>query len=281
MTVSVVVTAYNVEKYLRRCLDSILTQTWSDIELIVVEDCSTDGTKAVLAEYENRAGIIWHQKNKGAGWSRRDGIEAATGDYVITVDADDWLSPAFIETLALAAMETEADIVSGGLTVVYPDGYEEIKRFRPSISEGMRKFEDYAHQRTIFLNNKIVRRGMYDKVPYCTRRYCEDTPVIIPMLYHANKVAYADTQGYFYLQHDQSLCHRVTFFEQALYKALCSVECMAFFADKGDEYKGLISEAELVRYIKVIKQGLTPELAEQYREELGQLAPVILRMIEL
>ena len=205
MKISIVTTAYNIEAYVEKCLGSLLTQTHEDLEIIVVNDCSTDKTMDIVGKFtDERIKVVNHSQNMGAGWARRTGIGAATGDYVITVDGDDWLAPDFIEALAKNAEETDADIVSGGITSVWSEDYEEVKRFLPHVSEGMQKFKDYGNKKIVFLNNKLVRRSMYDTVPYSTRRYCEDTPVILPLLYLANKVSYVDTQGYYYLQHDKS-----------------------------------------------------------------------------
>lgn len=282
MKVSIVVTVYNVEEYIRQCLESLLGQTHEDIEIIVVDDRGTDGSMKIVEEYtDERIRVISHPSNMGAGWARRTGISAATGDYVITVDADDWLSPDFIESLAKNAEETGADIVSGGMTCVWPDDYEEIKRFKSRVSTGMLKFIDYANQRIVFLNNKIVRRSMYETTPYSTRRYCEDTPVILPLLYYANMVSYVDNAGYHYRQHPNSLCHRIGPWRDALYKALCSKDCMAFFADKGPEYQSLISRNEFIEYIRAIKKGMTPELADSYCGELGELMPALLSFVSI
>ena len=282
MKISIVTTAYNIEKYIHKCLTSILNQTYKDIEVIVVNDCSTDSTMDIVKQFKDeRLHVINHSRNCGAGQARRTGIEASTGDYVITIDGDDWISEDFIEKLVDNAKETNADIVSGGITIVHNEGYQEIKRFLPKISEGFQKFMDYGNKKIIFLNNKLVRRTMYDTVPYSTRRYCEDTPVILPLLYYANKVSYVDTQGYFYLQHNTSLCHRVNHFEDSLFKALCSKDCMAFFADKGDEYKSLISQKEFIQYLAVIKKTMTPELELAYEKELGELAVPMIKMFNL
>lgn len=282
MKVSVVTTAYNIEAYVGKCMDSLLAQTHEDLEIIVVNDCSTDKTMSIVGKYEDeRIRTINHPSNLGAGWARRTGIGAATGDYVITVDGDDWLAPDFIEKLAKNAEETGADIVSGGITYVWDDTYEEVKRFLPHVSEGMQKFKDYANQKIVFLNNKLVRRTMYDTVPYSTRRYCEDTPVILPLLYYANMVSYVDTQGYYYLQHDKSLCRRVNAFEEAMFKALCSQEMQVFFGDKGEEYKGLISVPEYVGWLRTMKATITPQLAKMYRSELGEIMPNLLRMMAI
>lgn len=282
MKVSIVTTAYNIGAYIQLCLCSLLTQTHKDIEVILVDDCSTDKTMDIVAMFNDpRLKVVHHAENMGAGQARRTGIEACTGDYIITVDGDDWLSEDFIEQLVKNAEETQADIVSGGITYVMEEHFHDIKRFLPHVSEGMQKFKDYAGKKIVFLNNKLVKREMYEKVPYSTRRYCEDTPVVLPLLYYANKVSYVDTQGYYYRQHGQSLCHRVNSFEEALFKALCSKEMQEFFSDKGEEYRGLISEQEFLMYLAQMKKSITPELAEAYRGELGELMPSLLRIIDI
>ena len=282
MKISIITTIYNVEKYIEKCLTSLVNQTYKDLEIILVNDCSTDSSMDIVSKFDDsRIKLINHPVNKGAGWARRTGIEAATGDYVITVDGDDYISEDFIESLVKGAEETGADIVSGGITYIMEKHYLEVKRFLPHVSENMQKFTDYSNQKIIFLNNKIVKRNLYDIVPYSTRRYCEDTPVILPLLYYANKVAYVDNQGYYYVQHSESLCRRVNSFEQALYKALCSKELQEFFADKGAEYTQLISQQEFIMYLRTIKATGTPELNNYYKSELGELLPFVLKLMRV
>lgn len=280
MKISIVTTAYNIENYIKECIDSLLAQTYKNIEIILVNDCSTDSTISVVSQYnDDRIKIINHAVNMGAGWARRTGIEASTGDYVITVDGDDWISPTFIEDLVNNAKETNADIVSGGITIVHNEEYQEIKRFTPMISTGFKKIQDYDNKKIIFLNNKLVKRTMYDIVPYSTRRFCEDTPVILPLLYYANMVSYVDTQGYFYRQHDQSLCKKTNTFEQGLFKALCLNELIQFFSDK-EGYQNILSMNEMMEYINMMKNTITPELAKKYQMELGELMPIIFNLLQ-
>lgn len=280
MKISIVTTVYNLEKYIKQCLDSIFSSTYKNIEVIVVNDYSSDTSMNIVNEYEDeRMVIINHNENMGAGWARKHGIEVATGEYVITIDGDDWISEDFIEKLVENAKETDADIVSGGITIVKSDSYHEIKKFLPTISTGFKKFQDYGNDKIIFLNNKLVRRSMYNQVSYCTRRYCEDTPVILPLLYYANKVSYVDTQGYFYRQHSQSLCHSVKDFEQSLYKALCCKDMLKFFSDKGSEYQNLINRQEYLMYLKNVKEYGNQELFTKFKNELAELTPALLNMI--
>jgi hypothetical protein len=120
---------------------------------------------------------------------------------------------------------------------------------------------------------------LYELVPYNTRRYCEDTPVIIPLLYYVNSVSYVDTQGYFYRQHQNSLCRRVDRFEESLYKALCCKDLINFFSDKGAEYQNLFSKTEFVQYIKNLKTYGDDEHYTRYKQALGELMPTILELI--
>lgn len=282
MKISIVTTIYNVEKYIKKCLTSLVNQTYKDIEIILVNDCTPDSSMEIVAKFnDSRIHVIHHKENLGAGWARRTGIAAATGDYVITIDGDDWISEDFIESLVIGAEATGADIVSGGITYVLEDAYHEVKRFFPHVSTGMQKFNDYSNQKIVFLANKLIKRSLFDLVPYSTRRFCEDTPVILPMLYYANAVAYVDNQGYYYVQHPASLCHKVNTFEKSLFKALCSQEMKEFFEKAGSEYKGLISDQEYLMYIKTIKNTITPELAKQYNSELGELMPTLLKLMQI
>lgn len=100
--VSIVITAYNVEKYIEQAVRSATGQTHKDIECIVVNDCSTDSTLAIierLAAEDKRIRIITNEKNEGAGASRRKGIATAKGEYILLLDGDDWIEEDFIATL--------------------------------------------------------------------------------------------------------------------------------------------------------------------------------------
>lgn len=278
--ISIVIPVYNVENYIKECLESVFSQTYKNLEVIVVNDCSTDNTLEMVNQFKDSRLVVHnHENNMGAGASRKTGIEAATGDYVITIDGDDWLSLDFIEKLVKCAENTGSDIVSGGITIPHDDKYEEVKRFLPRTSTGMQKYGDYSNKKIIFLNNKLIRRSMYEQTPYCTWRYCEDTPVILKLLYYANSVSYADTQGYYYRQRPDSLCHQVNTYDIHLYKALCSLDCIEFFADKGDEYQSIINRQDLLTFLGTLKDQTTPELRKKYSEELAILSGYLLNIL--
>mgnify|MGYP003485581254 CR=1 FL=1 len=117
--ISVIVPAYNTGSKLRECVDSILSQTYKDLEVILVDDCSKDDTFFVMQEYaekDSRVKVIRNSVNRGAGFSRNQGIDIATGNYITFVDSDDWVAPDYLslmlETLKLSGSDIcECEVV--------------------------------------------------------------------------------------------------------------------------------------------------------------------------
>lgn len=124
--VSIIVPVYNVEKYLDRCMQSLLNQTLSDIEIIMVDDGSPDRCPQMCDEYaaKDRRVRVIHKENGGLGLARNTGLDAATGEYVAFVDSDDFTSVEAYENLFKAAEENGADIVYAGFNMQNSDGTE-------------------------------------------------------------------------------------------------------------------------------------------------------------
>ena len=114
--ISVIVPVYNVEPYLRKCLDSIINQTYRDLEILVVDDGSTDGSGKICDEYvkQDERIQVFHTENKGLSPARNLGLDKATGDWIGFVDSDDWIEPDMYESLLKRAEETGADVVECG-----------------------------------------------------------------------------------------------------------------------------------------------------------------------
>lgn len=123
--VSIVVPVYNVEKYLNRCIQSILHQTLKDIEIILVDDKSPDNCPKLCDEFAHqdcRVRVIHKEKNEGLGMACNSGIEAAKGEYIAFCDSDDWVDPDFYETLYRTAKEYQADMVFSGIQRINENG---------------------------------------------------------------------------------------------------------------------------------------------------------------
>ena len=119
--VSICVPVYNVEQYISRCLDSLINQTYDNIEIIVIDDCSPDHSITIAAEYaliDDRIRILKHPVNKGLMRSRQTGYLNATGDFITFCDSDDELPLNAIEVLCKVAENTNADIISGDIDYI-------------------------------------------------------------------------------------------------------------------------------------------------------------------
>ena len=115
--VSVVIPVYNCEAYLQQCLDSLLCQTYSNIEIILVDDGSVDSSPQICdtyARYHDNIRAI-HQVNSGAAAARNMGLEYVSGDYILFVDSDDWVTADYVQNLINPALEYNADITAGGM----------------------------------------------------------------------------------------------------------------------------------------------------------------------
>lgn len=127
--VSVIVPVFNVERYLGRCLDSLLRQTYKNIEVIAVDDCSADNSRQIAEDYAekypDRIKLVLRPENGRLSAARNSGIEKACGDYLTFVDSDDWVEDDYIEKLVKEAAETGADITACGYKHVFENGKEE------------------------------------------------------------------------------------------------------------------------------------------------------------
>lgn len=119
--ISVIIPVYNVESYLKRCLDSVINQSYQDLEIILIDDGSTDNSSKICDEYASNDPrvIVIHKQNAGQAAARNDGINIAKGEYIAFVDSDDWIELDMYELLMQAIIDTKADIVASGLNMVY------------------------------------------------------------------------------------------------------------------------------------------------------------------
>lgn len=283
MKISVIITAYNVEPYIATAIDSCLTQTHKDVEIIVVEDCSTDKTKDVIGNYakNKRVKIIYNEVNVGAGKARRIGSEAATGMYLLFLDGDDWLSSEYIKELHDAAVATKADIVSGGITEHHMNGITKITKYADCELTGTDKLLRYWGGNTFFMCTKIVNRRLFDLVPYCERRYIEDTPTIIPQTYYANKVVYVSNDGYHYRMRSDSLTHDTTPLKNALYTALTGLELSDFFKERNPKIAEMVTYSTNLELKKLKQVGVTKEMIEPFKEDFVNLGIKLLNVLNL
>lgn len=277
---SIVITAYNVETYIEQAVISALAQS-EQCQVIVVEDKSTDHTMEVLERFGDRIILVKNDVNVGAGLSRRRGIERADSEFVMLLDGDDYIEPNFVETLLLMADQTGADIVSGGIRILREDGSWDATSYGNCVTDGRDKVSKFWGERIVFMNNKIIRKELCDRVPYNERRYIEDTPTIIPMLHYANRVAYVDTVGYTYRMRSSSLTHTTNALKDIVFKGLCWLDLLEFFnrEDKGI-FEVLNIKGFLRNIVSVLNQlNVTEEMVQPYRKEWDEFTMRLLNAV--
>lgn len=202
-SVSIIVPVYNTEKYLHRCLDSILAQTFSDFELLLVDDGSPDRSGEICDEYAKKDSRIrvFHQENKGVAAARQVGMDNACGEYSIHADPDDWVEPNMLEEMYGKAKEEDADVVMCDFKRIYADHqYDFIQR--PTTLKCDDIIEDLICERIWGSTcNKLVRCSLFKEykirfVP--TMNLQEDLYITCALLQHSIKVSYINQSLYNY-----------------------------------------------------------------------------------
>lgn len=201
--ISVIVPIYKVEEFLPRCLDSMLNQTLRDLEIVLVDDGSPDGCPAMCDRYSEQDGRVRviHKPNGGVSAARNDGLKAATGDYVVFCDSDDWLVETGLETLYEKAVESGADVTIGDVFLSNGDGDKRVRFYDRSFVT-----DDGA------LISELLKADIY-------RTYCPNPPAEGPAFGYGgpwNKLVRRD----FLLKHDIIFDVRLKgIFDDILYSA--------------------------------------------------------------
>ena len=195
--VSVIVPVYNTEKYLRRCLDSLAHQTLDEIEIILVDDGSTDGSLEIMKEYEGKYSgriKVYSKPNGGQATARNLGIQKSNGCYIGFVDSDDYVGTRMFESMYQVAEENKCDLVE----CHYYYLYEEQNRIKELKTRG--HIRQYKDQKDMFINpqvspwNKLYRREviMHEGVDFPEGLIYEDTAFYIKTIPYVKKETYVD-----------------------------------------------------------------------------------------
>lgn len=210
--ISIIIPVYNVEKYLQKCLDSCFSQTYNDIEVIAVDDGSTDSSGRLLDEYatKDKRLKVFHQQNKGVVVAREFGIYNSVGDYVCFVDSDDWIEEDMIRCMLQVAIENNCDIVTCDFYIC--NDKTEDKTIRRNSYLGTQKADILSslllRYCTWSLCGKLFRRELFDvvKMPYGIR-VGEDGLVCLQLHNNSRKVGIVNVPFYNYVQRASSVTH--------------------------------------------------------------------------
>lgn len=209
--ISVIVPIYKVEPYLRKCVDSILAQTYQNLEIILVDDGSPDNCGAICEEYaeqDTRIKVI-HKQNGGLSDARNAGLDVMTGKYVAFVDSDDWIMPRMYETLLQMLKQFQADMAFGAVaddleqggrvTTVKVSNYGD-EPFSEGVVEAMRR---YFHGSWAAWD-KLYKADLFRDIRYPVGEINEDEAIVLQLLSKCTRVCYTNEVFYHYMRRPSS-----------------------------------------------------------------------------
>lgn len=211
--ISIIVPVYNVELYLRKCIESILEQTFKNFELIIVNDGSTDNSGIICKEYRKidpRIKII-HKFNNGLSSARNTGIEIAKGKYIGFIDSDDYINKYMFEILYENITKNNADISMCDYMEVYKDKNEiycekqNSEKLILNNIESLEKIYDKEGWKYIIVWNKLYKKVLFSEVRFPVGKIHEDEMIVHEILYKAKKLVFDKSKLYYYLQRDNSI----------------------------------------------------------------------------
>lgn len=205
--ISVIVPIYNIEKYIEKCIASISSQTYKNLEIILIDDGSTDSSGSIcdtLAKNDPRIKVI-HKKNGGLSDARNAGLEVAEGEYFSFIDGDDFITPDTLEKLYNAAVSTDSEISVCNMLRYYEDG-STVDFYCPSTApvtlEGIDRFKT-LNQPSVC--NKLFKAELFGDLRFPKSKYYEDTYIYHILAYNASKATLTGHNGYMYLSRRDSI----------------------------------------------------------------------------
>ncbi len=272
--VSVVIAAYNAEKYIDKLLDSVCCQTYVNLEIIVVNDGSTDSTAEKVSNrkrVDDRI-ILFEQRNSGVSRARNAGLEIAKGEYIIFVDADDLLHSSMIQTLVDNALEHDADVSICNIRKCETEA--DIEKLNLVNDVTYLNRQDALQS---FLLGKVIRTGAWNKLIRADilngvrfeegKRVNEDKFFCFQIIYNSPKIVYSSAELYCYMQRDGSATKKkfderwfdTTYFADKMYDQL-----------KNTEYEKYARYSMSITYYSLAKMMVEADAQKEYPKEYKQ-----------
>ena len=237
--VSVIVPVYNVEEYMDKCVETIVNQTYQNLEIILIDDGSSDSCPQKCdrwTEKDARIQVI-HKKNGGVGFARNTGLELARGDFVTFVDSDDYLANDAIEVMLERIELDQSDLVIAQCVKVYPDGSADSPAY-PWISDKTLSKEDVvqmvgsAQALPIYAWGKLYRSHIFNKVRYTSLTCAEDVYILPEILEICKRVSLVEKVLYYYYQRLTSTVHSRKA-EQIIDSILAAIHVSRYLLEQG------------------------------------------------
>lgn len=279
--ISVVVPVYNVDHYIKRCIDSIIAQSFVDFELIFVDDGSKDNCATICEEYalqDSRVRVV-HQKNAGVSIARNNGIYLSSADYLLFIDSDDYVDVDYLMKLYYTCKKNNAQMVCCDYSVVKDNHYDEVKCCQDKLrSFSRREAIEFYSEINLKENNsifrspwaKIIDRDIVRKKLFpLDREYAEDAACVYLWIWNSITVVHLNYSGYYYCHNSDSICHRkidtffvgnflteqewIRFFKKNHFNHLYKMMCERYLRDAAYAYCD--SQNNLI-FLELLRKGL-------------------------
>lgn len=274
--VSIIIPVFNTGNRLRQCIDSVLQQTFTNIECIVVDDCSSDESFAIATEYylrDCRVHLVRNECNVGCPLSRKVGLDHSVGNYILFIDSDDWIETMMIEIMLCRAKESDADVVF--CDYFETDGYG-IRKYKKQFIENKTKNDliksmaCYDPSLICSLWNKLIKRDVLANISFPHENYGEDMYLSTQLIYYAKTFQYVDKPLYHYIYNVNSLCNNFAYSTQRILDQYDI--CTRIIAFLNDKFRGQLNifEPELsLRINKVKIRTFLNEVSRKKRNVFG------------
>lgn len=213
--ISIIVPIYNTEKYLKRCLKSLIKQEYKNLEIILVNDGSTDDSLNICYEYKckDKRIIVIDKKHTGVADSRNLGLEKANGDYIGFVDSDDYIDKEMFKNLMMGIENYNADICMCDLKETKSKYSENVPMKIEYVKMSKKKaLEELLYDKNIgnYMTVKLFKRTLFENIRFPVGRLYEDISVAYKLFNKANKIVYIPIPMYHYYQREESIVNNIT-----------------------------------------------------------------------
>lgn len=258
--VSVIVPVYNVDKYLEKCVDSILCQDYKPIEILLVDDGSTDNSSAICDEYKKNYECVRviHKKNGGLSDARNYGIDASNGTYICCIDSDDYIDVGYISYLMKLMQKYNAEMSICNISYVengvITNPVKEKKEYDATPAQVLEKILDEVDL-TDSACAKLYRSELFEDVRYPVGRTEEDLATTYKLVGKCKKIAFGNEKSYYYINRSDSITKRA--FSEANYNILWAFEGMKkYVLENYPELEESCQKRECAVYMRLLQKAI-------------------------
>lgn len=275
--ISVIIPVYKVEQYLDRCIESIVHQSYSNIEIILVDDESPDSCPLLCDNWavrDQRIKVL-HKKNAGPGPARNSGLDMASGEYITFVDSDDYLAPDALEVMLARIEQDQSELAVAQCVKVYPDGKQDPPAYywlsdREVSRDDAIKMIGSSQALPVYIWGKLYKRNIFQDLRFKSLKCGEDVYILPSVIERCNTVSLMSNIAYYYFQRETSIVHNKSRAQvnDSIYATLCVSRFLfdhGYVEEAGRYYYSAICESYAYRKDKAIRLLIENSYNDQER----------------